>query len=71
MANLGQVELDFGIKGFDAISKSMTWLEGIGKKIADKKVSFAELEEWVLDKKVMHPASGRQEYLEALINKFI
>ncbi len=45
--------------------------DGIGKKIAAKQTSFKELEEWVLDRKVMHPASGRQEYLESVINRFL
>jgi xylose isomerase len=45
--------------------------EGIGKQISERKVTFADLEAWALDKRVMHPASGRQEYLESLVNRFL
>jgi xylose isomerase len=45
--------------------------KGIGKNITEKKTSFKDLEEWVIDREVMHPASGRQEYLESLINRFL
>jgi xylose isomerase len=45
--------------------------DGIGKQISDRSVTFTDLEAWALDKKVMHPASGRQEYLESLVNRFL
>ncbi len=44
---------------------------GIGGKIAGRSVSFKDLEEWALDRKIDRPASGRQEYLESLINRFL
>jgi xylose isomerase len=44
---------------------------GVGKKIADGKVTISELESWIIDEPVMHPASGRQEYLESLVNRFL
>jgi xylose isomerase len=49
-----------------------SWDEGIGKKIESGKMNFAELESYMLKKG--NPArndSGRQEYLEALLNEFI
>jgi xylose isomerase len=45
--------------------------EGMGKKIVDGRIDFKELEEYVLDKKVGIPKSGRQEYLENLLNLYI
>jgi len=45
--------------------------EGMGKKIVDGRTNFKELEEYVLDKKVGVPKSGRQEYLENLLNLYI
>ncbi|MDY6895317.1 MAG: xylose isomerase, partial [Thermotogota bacterium] len=45
--------------------------EGMGKKIVDGRTNFKELEEYVLDKKVGIPKSGRQEYLENLLNLYI
>ena len=45
---------------------------GIGKKIVDNKVGFKELSTYALNKKTMEKnESGRQEYLEALINQYI
>jgi xylose isomerase len=49
-----------------------SWDSGIGKEIASGKSSFATLERYMLKKG--EPAanvSGRQEYLENLINEFI
>jgi xylose isomerase len=43
----------------------------IGRKIAEKQTSFRDLDEWALDRRIMHPDSGRQEYLEALVNRFL
>ncbi|HOP25497.1 MAG TPA: xylose isomerase, partial [Defluviitoga sp.] len=45
--------------------------EGIGKKIVEGTTNFKELEDYVIDKKVSLPKSGRQEYLENLINQYI
>ena len=45
---------------------------GIGKRIADRNVSLAELEAYALDKgEVALPASGRQEYLENVLNEIL
>lgn len=43
----------------------------IGKRISDRSVSFTDLEQWAIDREIDRPASGRQEYLESLINKFL
>ncbi len=43
----------------------------IGKQIAAKQTSFRELDEWVLDRQIRHPEAGRQEYREALVNRFL
>ena len=46
--------------------------EGIGKDIVAGKVGFKELSEYALNKEVFtENESGRQEYLEALINQYI
>lgn len=44
---------------------------GIGKKITDKETSFEELEEYALNNAEPKPESGRQEYLESLVNQYI
>ena len=44
---------------------------GIGKKIVDKKVGFKELEEYILSGVEPKNTSGRQEYLEGMINQYI
>ena len=44
---------------------------GIGKKIADKSTSFEELEEYALNNTEPSAESGRQEYLESLVNQYI
>lgn len=49
----------------------ISYEDGIGKKIADKKTSLKELEEYALNNKEPIAQSGRQEYLEALINRYI
>jgi xylose isomerase len=49
-----------------------SWDSGIGKKIEEGKVGFKELEAYLLKKGDIEPnASGRQEFLENLINEFI
>jgi xylose isomerase len=43
--------------------------EGIGKKIADRATSLAELEQYALNMgEVSTNGSGRQEYLEHIVN---
>jgi xylose isomerase len=49
-----------------------SWNTGIGKKIETGKTNFAELEAYMLKKGEAAPnTSGRQEFLENLINEFI
>ncbi|HIE71014.1 MAG TPA: xylose isomerase [Planctomycetes bacterium] len=49
-----------------------SWDEGIGKDIEEGEASFASLETYMLEKGDVTPnASGRQEFLENLINEFI
>ena len=43
----------------------------IGKKIMDKKIGFAELEKYILEVGEPTTISGKQEYLENLINKYV
>ena len=49
-----------------------SYKEGIGKDIVNNKVGFKELEAYILDKNdIEENESGRQEYLEAIINQYI
>jgi xylose isomerase len=49
-----------------------SWDSGIGKKIESGKSSFKDLEAYMLKKGDAAPnSSGRQEFLENLINEFI
>jgi xylose isomerase len=49
-----------------------SWDAGIGRKIESGKTDFAELEAYMLKKGEITPnVSGRQEFLENLINEFI
>jgi len=49
-----------------------SWDTGIGKKIESGKTSFKTLETYILKKgEVTKNESGRQEFLENLINEFI
>jgi xylose isomerase len=49
-----------------------SWDSGIGARIADGKATFKDLEAYMLKKGEPAPnTSGRQEYLESLINEFI
>jgi xylose isomerase len=49
-----------------------SWDRGIGAKIESGKVGFEELEAYMLKKgEVEANVSGRQEFLENLINEFI
>lgn len=43
---------------------------GIGADIVNGKVSFKELEEYIMNKKIVN-TSGRQELLEAIVNQYI
>lgn len=44
---------------------------GIGKEIVDGKVGFKELEKYALENSQIRNVSGRQEMLEALLNRYI
>lgn len=44
---------------------------GIGKRIVDGQVGFRELEEYALGNSVISNESGRQELLEAIVNRYI
>ena len=49
-----------------------SWDSGLGARIEAGKTTFKELEAYMLDKGEIAPnASGRQEYLEQLINDFL
>ena len=48
-----------------------TWDSGIGQKIENGTVSFADLEKYTLEKGEVKLESGRQEMLENLINEYI
>jgi xylose isomerase len=50
-----------------------SWSTGIGKDIIDGKVSMADLEKYALEKGevVDSLSSGRQEYLESVVNNII
>tara|TARA_Y100001934_G_C12386251_1_gene796025 strand:+ start:11389 stop:12714 length:1326 start_codon:yes stop_codon:yes gene_type:complete len=48
-----------------------SWDSGIGAKIEAKKVGFSQLEKYALTSKEPKNVSGRQEFLENLINEFI
>jgi xylose isomerase len=49
-----------------------SWDSGIGAKIEAGQVSFKDLEAYILKKGEAAPnTSGRQEYLENLLNEFI
>jgi xylose isomerase len=49
-----------------------TWDEGVGKRIESGQATFAELEKYMFDKgEAARNESGRQEYLENLINEYL
>jgi xylose isomerase len=49
-----------------------SWHTGVGEKIEKGKAGFKELETYMLEKGDIQPnASGRQEFLENLINEFV
>ncbi len=48
-----------------------SYSSGIGLKILNNQTNFEELEEYVLDKEVAVPNSGRQEEIESLLNYYI
>lgn len=48
-----------------------SYKEGIGKKIAEGNITFEELEEYIIDKEKIENKSGKQEYLEVIVNQVI
>ncbi|HHW70763.1 MAG TPA: xylose isomerase [Clostridiales bacterium] len=48
-----------------------SYTEGIGKDIIEGKVGFSELERYALENNEIKNVSGRQEYLEWLLNEYI
>ncbi len=48
-----------------------SYQSGIGKKIVDGTVGFAELEKYAMGLKEIENESGRQEYLEAMVNEYL
>ncbi|MCD6545153.1 MAG: xylose isomerase [Thermotogae bacterium] len=48
-----------------------SYKEGIGKKILEGKTNFEELEEYIIDKEEITNKSGKQEYLETIVNQAI
>lgn len=48
-----------------------SYTKGIGKEIVDGKVGFKELEKYALEHDQIINQSGRQEMLEAMLNKYI
>ncbi|NMB43573.1 MAG: xylose isomerase [Clostridiales bacterium] len=48
-----------------------SYSEGIGKDIVDGKVGFKELEAFALENGITPNKSGRQEYLETILNQYI
>lgn len=52
--------------------KYSSFNEGIGKKIRDNNVTLEELSKYAEDVKVCHnPGSGKQEYLESIVNQIM
>lgn len=48
-----------------------SYTEGIGKRITDRQTSLAELEQYTLINGEPTAESGKQEYLETLVNQYI
>jgi xylose isomerase len=65
------IRADGRLEGF-VKNRYRSWNSGIGKKIESGKASFKSLETYILKKgEVSKNESGRQEFLENLINEFI
>lgn len=48
-----------------------SYQDGIGKKIVDGTISMADLEAYALEKGEVQTGTGRQEYLEGMINSLL
>lgn len=67
-----QAIIDDGeIPGFVATRYDGFTSSDIGKNISARATSLSDLEAWVIDRPVDRTASGRQEYLESLVNRFL
>jgi len=56
----------------DFISKKYeSYSSGIGKKISEKNTNFKSLEKYALGLETIDNPSGRQEYLESILNEYI
>ena len=65
------IRADQGISGMIK-ERYKSWDEGIGAKIESGSVGFADLERYMLDKEEVEPnVSGRQEWLENLVNRYL
>ena len=70
LKNAAAIIKDGGLAEF-VKSRYAGWNKGIGKKIETGKVGFKELEEYTLKNGEPEVQSGRQEYLELMLNDFI
>jgi xylose isomerase len=52
-------------------SRYDSYKKGIGKKIREKSVGFKELEEYAMNLDTVEYVSGRREFLEAILNRYI
>jgi len=66
-----QKMLDDGILEEFISERYKSYDMGIGKKIMERKVDFKSLEKYALGLKEIKNSSGRQEYLESLLNEYI
>jgi len=65
------IRADQGISGMIK-ERYKSWDEGIGAKIESGSVGFADLERYMLEKEEVEPnVSGRQEWLENLVNRYL
>ncbi len=70
LKNAARLIEDKALSGFVA-KRYAGWDEGIGAKIEAGDVSFADLEAYTLENGEPEIASGRQEYLENVLNDYI
>ncbi|ADL50361.1 xylose isomerase [Clostridium cellulovorans] len=63
--------LDDAVLENNTSERYKTFSEGIGKDIVEGKVDFESLEKYALENSVISNKSGRQEYLESVVNQYI
>jgi xylose isomerase len=68
---VAQKMLDDGILEEFISERYKSYNNGIGSKIMERKVDFKYLERYALGLKEIKNSSGRQEYLESLLNEYI